>query len=112
MQFLLLVYTDAELLGKLTEQAFDPEMRQCLQHADEMQARGTLLEFQQLESCTTAKSVRLRGGRATGRRNPRIGNIGRFDWGIPSTRSAVAEPDPRRHSSVATLQVPKADPHR
>jgi hypothetical protein len=65
MQFLLLVYTDEELLSKLPAQEFDAEMRQCLQHADDMQACGSLLDFQQLESSTTAKSVRLRSGRTT-----------------------------------------------
>ena len=65
MQFLLLVYTDDELLGKLPAAAFDVEMRQCLQHADEMQASGSLLTFQQLECSTSAKSVRLRNGRTT-----------------------------------------------
>ena len=63
MQFLLLVYTDEALLGKLPAQEFNTEMRQCLQHADDMQACGTLLGFQQLESRTTAKSIRLRSGR-------------------------------------------------
>jgi hypothetical protein len=65
MQFLLLVYTDEEMLAKLPAREFDTEMRQCLQHADEMQARGSLLSFQQLEGTATAKSVRLRAGRAT-----------------------------------------------
>jgi hypothetical protein len=65
MQFLLLVYTDQELLGKLPAPAFDAEMRQCLQHADEMKASGSLLSFQQLESSACAKSVRLRNGRTT-----------------------------------------------
>jgi hypothetical protein len=65
MQFLLLVYTDEEMLAKLPAREFDSEMRQCLQHADEMQARGSLLSFQQLEGTATAKSVRLRGGRTT-----------------------------------------------
>jgi hypothetical protein len=65
MQFLLLVYTDEALLGKLPAREFDAEMRHCLQHADDMQAQGTLLEFQQLEPCATAKSVRSRSGRTT-----------------------------------------------
>ena len=65
MQFLLLVYTDEELLAKLPAQQYDTEMRHCLRHADDMQQQGTLLGFQQLEPCTTAKSVRLRGGRTT-----------------------------------------------
>ncbi len=65
MQFLLLVYTDQELLGKLPEDEFDDQMRQCLQHADELQACGSLLSFQQLEGGASAKSVRLRGGHTT-----------------------------------------------
>jgi len=65
MQFLLLVYTDPELLGKLPAQEFDTEMRHCLQHADDLQARGRLLSFQQLESAASAKSVRVRRGQTT-----------------------------------------------
>lgn len=65
MQFLLLVYTDAELLDALPAQEFDTEMRHCLQHADAMQECGSLLSFQQLESPATAKSVRVRAGRTT-----------------------------------------------
>ena len=38
-------------------------MRHCLQHADELQAEGTLLGFQQLEPASTAKAVRRREGK-------------------------------------------------
>ncbi len=65
MQFLLLVYVDEALIGKMPPQAFDAEMKQCLQHADELQASGRLIGFQQLEAPTTARSVRIRDGRAT-----------------------------------------------
>jgi hypothetical protein len=65
MQFLLLVYADETLLGKLPAQEFDTEMRQCLEKADDLQASGTLLSFQQLEPASTAKSARARNGRAT-----------------------------------------------
>ncbi len=65
MQFLLLVYTDEELLAQLPQSEFDTEMKHCLAHADELQASGTLLGFQQLEHCSTAKSVRVRGNRTT-----------------------------------------------
>jgi hypothetical protein len=64
-KFLLLVYIDEALLGALEPQAFDAEMKQCLQHADEMKAAGCLLDFQQLEGPRTAKSVRLRSDRTT-----------------------------------------------
>jgi hypothetical protein len=65
MQYLLLVYTDPALMEKVPEERFATEMRQCLQHADEMQRQGTLKAFQQLEAPTAAKSVRVRGGRTT-----------------------------------------------
>ena len=65
MQFLLLVYTDEALLGELPAQEYDSHMRHCLQHADELQERGTLLSFQQLEPASTAKSVRVRRGQTT-----------------------------------------------
>jgi hypothetical protein len=65
MQFLLLVYTDDELLGKLPAHEFDTEMRHCLQRADELHERGTLLDFRQLEPAASAKSVRIRSGRTT-----------------------------------------------
>jgi hypothetical protein len=63
MQYLLLVYIDPPLLGAAPPGEFDTEMRQCLQHADELQQQGTLLGFQQLENPDTAKSVRVRAGR-------------------------------------------------
>ena len=64
MQFLLLVYTDDSLLGGLAPADYDAHMRHCLQHADELQASGKLLGFQQLEAPAAAKSVRIRGGEA------------------------------------------------
>ena len=65
MQFLLLVYTDDALLDKLPAQEYDTEMRHCLERADELQARGKVVGFQQLEPVSTAKSVRSRNGRMT-----------------------------------------------
>lgn len=63
MKFLLMVYTDPALLEALPEGEFESMMRGCLQHADEMQASGKLLDFQQLELPMTARSVRTRGGK-------------------------------------------------
>ena len=65
MQFLLLVYTDTEMLEALPEGRFDTMMRECLGHADELVGEGTLLGFQQLEEPATAKSVRIRAGRTS-----------------------------------------------
>lgn len=63
MKFLLMVYTDPALLEALPEGEFESMMRGCLQHADDMQASGKLLDFQQLELPATARSVRTRGGK-------------------------------------------------
>ena len=65
MQYLLLVYVDDKLLGELPPTAFDAEMKQCLQHADEMQSDGKLVSFQQLEAPATARSVRVRGDKTS-----------------------------------------------
>lgn len=63
MQYLLLVYIDPPLLEAAAPGEFETEMRQCLQHADEMTKQGSLLGFQQLQAPTAAKSVRVRTGK-------------------------------------------------
>jgi hypothetical protein len=65
MQYLLLIYTDQDLIGQLPAEQYDAHMRDCLKHADELQARGTLLGFQQLEPPPTAKAVRVRAGKTS-----------------------------------------------
>jgi hypothetical protein len=65
MKFMLLVYNDPKLLDALPAGGFDSDMRDCLAHADELQHGGCLLEAQQLEPVSTARSVRMRGGRIT-----------------------------------------------
>jgi hypothetical protein len=65
MQYLLLVYTDADLMATLPPAEFDAKMRGCLLHADELKEQGKLLGSQQLQPASTARSVRLRGGRTT-----------------------------------------------
>ncbi|MEO8316192.1 MAG: YciI family protein [Pseudomonadota bacterium] len=65
MQYLLLVYIDPPLLAAAAPGEFDTEMRQCLQHADEMARDGSLLGAQQLEDPATAKTVRVRRGKTS-----------------------------------------------
>ena len=60
MKFALLVYVDESIINQLPEGEGDAMMRNCLQHADEMQGKGRLIDFQQLELPATAKSVRIR----------------------------------------------------
>lgn len=64
MQFLLLIYTDAELLSALPAEEYDRLMRGCLTHADELCASGVLLGSQQLEPAERARTLRVRGGEA------------------------------------------------
>ena len=65
MQYLLLVYTDADLMAQLPPQEFETQMRDCLHHADELQQQGKLLACQQLAPAASARCVRLRAGRTT-----------------------------------------------
>jgi len=65
VQYLLLVYSDPALLDALPDGEFDTMMRGCIHHADELKAQGCLLASQQLEAPSTARSVRVRNGRAT-----------------------------------------------
>jgi len=63
MQYLLLVYTDAELLDRLPEAEFNVKMRDCIRHSDDQKAQGKLVMCQQLEPVSTARTVRARNGR-------------------------------------------------
>ena len=63
MKFLLMIYTDDALLDALPEGAFDRMMHGCITHADELKAQGTLIESQQLEHGSTARTVRVRDGK-------------------------------------------------
>lgn len=63
MKFMLLVYNDSSLMDQMPPQQFDAEMRDCLSHADELRGQGRLLESQQLEGPSTARTVRIRNGK-------------------------------------------------
>jgi hypothetical protein len=65
MQYLLLVYVDPALMDKVPSEKFNAEMRQCLQHADELTQQGTLKAFQQLQPPASARSVRTRSGKTS-----------------------------------------------
>ncbi len=65
MHFLLLIYIDQARLDALPEGRFDAHMRDCIQHADHLRADGCLLDSQQLEAPTTARTLRTREGRAS-----------------------------------------------
>ncbi len=65
MQFLALIYNDEQLLEALPQGEADDMMRHCFAHADELRAKGRLLESQQLEPSKAAKTVRIRNGRTT-----------------------------------------------
>lgn len=63
MRFMLLIYTDENLINALEPGEYDRLMRECIQHADELRAAGTLIDSQQLELAPTARSLRQRGER-------------------------------------------------
>lgn len=65
MKFLLLIYNDPKLLDKMPASEFDMDMRHCLANADDLRAEGRLLDSQMLQKPATAKSLRVRNGRAT-----------------------------------------------
>ena len=65
MKFLVLIYSDPELLGAMPAAEFDTTMRGCIAKADALKQDGRLLDSQMLEDPATAKSVRVRGGRRT-----------------------------------------------
>jgi hypothetical protein len=65
MKFLLMVYTDDELLDALPAGAYDQMMHGCITHADELKAQGTLLGSEQLEHGSTARTVRVRNGKTS-----------------------------------------------
>ena len=62
-QFVLLIYTDRALMDALPDGEADAMMRDCLAHADELRRDGRLLETQMLTDASSAKAVRIRGGR-------------------------------------------------
>ena len=62
MKFLLLIYNDKSMLGSMPAAEFDAEMRGCISHADKMREEGILIESQQLEDVSTARTLRIRGG--------------------------------------------------
>jgi hypothetical protein len=63
MKYIVLIYNDPKLLGAMPKEEFNSTMRDCLSHADEMVRKGSLLESQMLEDPSTARSVRIRGGK-------------------------------------------------
>ena len=65
MKFMVLIYNDTDMLDAMPARQFDATMRQCLDHADELRNDGHLLDSQQLEPPSTARTIRVRNGRQT-----------------------------------------------
>ena len=64
MQFLLVIYIDEALLGALPAAEYDALMRDCIRHADRLQAEGTLVLAQKLQPVDRARTLRERDGEA------------------------------------------------
>ena len=65
MKYLVIIYTDPAMLDAMPQQEFDKTMRGCIEHADELKSEGRLIESQQLEAPTTAKTLRRRNNKLT-----------------------------------------------
>jgi hypothetical protein len=65
MKFMVLIYTDDALIDAMPSEQFDETMRGCIEHADDLRSEGRLLDSQQLEAPSTAKSLRTRKGQLT-----------------------------------------------
>ena len=65
MKFLVLIYPDPQKLGAMPADEFASTMRECLAHADQLQARGTLLDTQMLRPSSTARTLRKKAGKLT-----------------------------------------------
>jgi hypothetical protein len=65
MQYLVLIYIDDALMSALPAEAADAMMRGCFAKADALQRQGCLLGSQQLEAPATARTLRVREGRAS-----------------------------------------------
>ena len=61
-QYLLLIYIEPALPQALPTEEFNALMRDCLAHADKLQAEGTLLAAQKLQPVDTAQTLRVRDG--------------------------------------------------
>ena len=64
MKFLLLIYIDPQLRQALPADEYDALMRGCIQHADALQAKGTLLMSQRLQPADSAQTLRSRQGQS------------------------------------------------
>jgi hypothetical protein len=62
-KFLVMIYTDRELLSTLPQHDFDATMRECLTHADELRRSGRLLDTQMLHDANGARTIRVRDGK-------------------------------------------------
>ena len=65
MKYLVMIYSDDALLDALPEGEFDTLMHGCITHADELRDDGHLLDSQQLEAPSTARTVRVRNDRVS-----------------------------------------------
>ncbi|RDS82819.1 YciI family protein [Dyella monticola] len=65
MKFLVMIYNDDNLLDALAPGQYDSMMHGCFKHADELRAKGHLLDSMQLGPPTKTKTVRVRNQRTT-----------------------------------------------
>ena len=65
MKFLVFIYPDPEKLDAMPATEFASTMRECLAHADQLRARGKLLDTRMLQPASTARTLRKKAGELT-----------------------------------------------
>jgi len=65
MKFLVLIYPDPEKLDAMPAAEFASTMRGCLANADQLRARGKLLDTRMLQPASTARTLRKKAGKLT-----------------------------------------------
>jgi len=65
MKFLVLIYPDPKKLEAMPAAKFASTMRECLAHADQLRARGKLLDTQMLQPASTARTLRKNANKLT-----------------------------------------------
>jgi hypothetical protein len=63
MKYLIMIYPDPAKLDAMPEGEFKTTMRHCLEYADDLRKRGTLLDSQMLQPAPSAKTLRKQRGK-------------------------------------------------
>jgi hypothetical protein len=63
MKYLIMIYPDPAKLDQMPESEFKTTMRHCMAYADDLRARGKILDVQMLQPAPSAKTLRKEKGK-------------------------------------------------